>query len=379
LAKRKPKFSKGTYFDYPALFLTLFLALFGLMMIYSTSSYMANVDYGDAAYYLKRQFIFMVIGLFFMYLLSRYRYQRFKKFALFIVGAQILLLILVLIIGTTTNGSTRWIYIGPIGFQPSELAKLTLIIYTAAICSERPELTKSFKGFGILMIVPAILCGLIVKENLSTAIICAGIVVCIWFVATTKPMLIVPIVILGILVVIIFINLKGYRSARIDAWLHPETAENGYQTMQALYAIGSGGVFGRGLGQSIQKMGYIPFAQNDMIFSVVCEELGLVGAIGLLAVFLMLLWRFKFIADGAPDKFGAFIVIGVLSHIGIQVLINVAVVTNVFPNTGVPLPFISYGGSSLTFLLLEIGIALSVSRQIKPTSIQEQEKMEALG
>ena len=379
MAKRKPKFSKGTYFDYPALFLTLFLALFGLMMIYSTSSYMANVDYGDAAYYLKRQFIFMVIGLFFMYLLSRYRYQRFKKFALFIVGAQILLLILVLIIGTTTNGSTRWIYIGPIGFQPSELAKLTLIIYTAAICSERPELTKSFKGFGILMIVPAILCGLIVKENLSTAIICAGIVVCIWFVATTKPMLIVPIVILGILAVIIFINLKGYRSARIDAWLHPETAENGYQTMQALYAIGSGGVFGRGLGQSIQKMGYIPFAQNDMIFSVVCEELGLVGAIGLLAVFLMLLWRFKFIADGAPDKFGAFIVIGVLSHIGIQVLINVAVVTNVFPNTGVPLPFISYGGSSLTFLLLEIGIALSVSRQIKPTSIQEQEKMEALG
>ena len=149
--------------------------------------------------------------------------------------------------------------------------------------------------------------------------------------------------------------------------------------MQALYAIGSGGMFGRGLGQSIQKMGYIPFAQNDMIFSVVCEELGIVGAVGLLAVFVMLLWRFRFIAEGAPDKFGAFIVIGVLSHIGIQVVINVAVVTNVVPNTGVPLPFISYGGSSLTFLLLEIGIALSVSRQIKPTSVQEQEKLEAMG
>ena len=379
MAVRKPKFSKGTYFDYPTLFLTLFLALFGLVMIYSTSSYMANIEYGDGAYYFKRQFIFMLIGLVFMYLLSRYRYQRFKRFALLIAILQIVLLVLVLIVGTSVNGSTRWIYIGPIGFQPSEIAKLTLIIYSAAMCSDHPELTKNLKGFGILMIIPAIVCGLIVKDNLSTAIICAGIVVCVWFIATTRPTLIVPIVILGILAVILFISLKGHTSARIEAWLNPETTENGYQTMQALYAIGSGGMFGRGLGQSIQKMGYIPFAQNDMIFSVVCEELGIVGAVGLLAVFVMLLWRFRFIAEGAPDKFGAFIVIGVLSHIGIQVVINVAVVTNVVPNTGVPLPFISYGGSSLTFLLLEIGIALSVSRQIKPTSVQEQEKLEAMG
>ncbi|MBO6165112.1 MAG: cell division protein FtsW [Eubacterium sp.] len=379
MAGRKPKFSKGTYFDYPTLFLTLFLALFGLIMIYSTSSYMANIDYGDGAYYFKRQFIFMVAGLVFMFLLSRYRYQRFKKFALLIVAVQLILLVLVLIIGDSVNGSTRWIYIGPIGFQPSEIAKLTLIIFTSAMCSDHPELTKSLKGFCILMIAPAIICGLIVKENLSTAVICIGIVVCIWFVATTKPWLIAPIIAVGFLAGVLLIMMKGYRGARIEAWLHPETAENGYQTMQALYAIGSGGVFGRGLGQSIQKMGYIPFAQNDMIFSVVCEELGIVGAVGLLAVFVMLLWRFKFIAEGAPDKFGAFIVIGVLSHIGIQVIINVAVVTNVFPNTGVPLPFISYGGSSLTFLLLEIGIALSVSRQIKPTSVQEQEKLEAMG
>ena len=166
----------------------------------------------------------------------------------------------------------------------------------------------------------------------------------------------------------------GYRSARIDAWLHPETAENGYQTMQALYAIGSGGIFGRGLGQSIQKMGYIPFAQNDMIFSVICEELGLIGGIGLIIVFVMLIWRFRFIAEGAPDRFGSLLVVGVLCHIGIQVLINMAVVTNVIPNTGVPLPFISYGGSSLIFLFFEIGIVLSVSRQIEPAGTEELRK-----
>ena len=145
MAVRKPKFSKGTYFDYPTLFLTLFLALFGLVMIYSTSSYMANIEYGDGAYYFKRQFIFMLIGLVFMYLLSRYRYQRFKRFALLIAILQIVLLVLVLIVGTSVNGSTRWIYIGPIGFQPSEIAKLTLIIYSAAMCSDHPELPDEKK------------------------------------------------------------------------------------------------------------------------------------------------------------------------------------------------------------------------------------------
>ena len=146
------------------------------------------------------------------------------------------------------------------------------------------------------------------------------------------------------------------------------TAENGYQTMQGLYAIGSGGLFGRGLGQSIQKQGFIPEAQNDMIFSIICEELGILGAVGLIVVFLMLIWRFKFIAEGAPDRYGSLIVVGVMSHIGIQVLINMCVVTNVIPNTGVTLPFISYGGTSLVFLLIEIGIVLSVSRQIEPIS-----------
>ena len=373
MAARKPKFIKGTYFDYPSLFLVLFLAMFGLMMIYSASSYVANNTFGDGAYYLKRQFIFSIMGILGMLVLSRYRYQRFKKFLIFIMIAQFLLLILVMIIGTTTNGSTRWIYLGPIGFQPSEIAKLSLVIYMAAMCSEHPELLKNLPGTGILFSVPVVIIGLIAKENLSTAIICAGIVVCIWIVATPKLIYIVPVGIVAIIAGVALIFGTGYRSARIDAWFHPETAENGYQTMQALYAIGSGGLFGRGLGQSIQKMGYIPFAQNDMIFSVICEELGLIGGIGLIIVFVMLLWRFRFIAEGAPDRFGSLLVVGVLCHIGIQVLINMAVVTNVIPNTGVPLPFISYGGSSLIFLFFEIGIVLSVSRQIEPEGAADTE------
>ncbi len=373
MAARKPKFIKGTYFDYPSLFLVLFLAMFGLMMIYSASSYVANNTFGDGAYYLKRQFIFSIMGILGMLAISRYRYQRFKKFLIFIMIAQFLLLILVMIIGTTTNGSTRWIYLGPIGFQPSEIAKLSLVIYMAAMCSEHPELLKNLPGTGILFSVPVVIIGLIAKENLSTAIICAGIVVCIWIVATPKLIYIVPVGIVAIIAGVALIFGTGYRSARIDAWFHPETAENGYQTMQALYAIGSGGLFGRGLGQSIQKMGYIPFAQNDMIFSVICEELGLIGGIGLIIVFVMLLWRFRFIAEGAPDRFGSLLVVGVLCHIGIQVLINMAVVTNVIPNTGVPLPFISYGGSSLIFLFFEIGIVLSVSRQIEPEGAADAE------
>ena len=373
MAARKPKFIKGTYFDYPSLFLVLFLAMFGLMMIYSASSYVANNTFGDGAYYLKRQFIFSIMGILGMLVLSRYRYQRFKKFLIFIMIAQFLLLILVMIIGTTTNGSTRWIYLGPIGFQPSEIAKLSLVIYMAAMCSEHPELLKNLPVTGILFSVPVVIIGLIAKENLSTAIICAGIVVCIWIVATPKLIYIVPVGIVAIIAGVALIFGTGYRSARIDAWFHPETAENGYQTMQALYAIGSGGLFGRGLGQSIQKMGYIPFAQNDMIFSVICEELGLIGGIGLIIVFVMLLWRFRFIAEGAPDRFGSLLVVGVLCHIGIQVLINMAVVTNVIPNTGVPLPFISYGGSSLIFLFFEIGIVLSVSRQIEPEGAADTE------
>ena len=372
VAKKKGFFIRGTYFDYPSLFLILFLVLFGLMMVYSSSSFVASRDFKSSTHFLTRQFVFAVIGFAFMIFFSRVRYQVYKKFTKLLVLVMVIVLLLVFVVGTSTNGSTRWIYIGGIGFQPSEIAKLVIVLYMSYICTAEPQNLNSIKGIfksfwpvGLLIVIIAI-------ENLSTAIICAAIAAGIWFVATPKIRYMGIVVLVGGIFLPVMIKLQSYRSGRIDAWLHPETSKYGYQTMQGLYAIGSGGLFGRGLGQSIQKMGFIPEAQNDMIFSIICEELGIVGAAGLIVVFLMLIWRFRFIAEGAPDRYGSFIVVGIITHVAAQVLVNMCVVTNIIPNTGVPLPFISYGGTSLVFLLVEMGVVLSVSRQIEPLSMIEE-------
>ncbi len=361
---------KGTYFDYPSLFLIIFLTFFGYMMVYSASSFVANRDMGSSTYFLRRQFFIGLGGYFLMWLFSRIRYQIFKKLTTFMMLGEAVLLIGTFFFGKTTNGSTRWIYIGPVGFQPSEIAKFVVIIYMAYACTYKSSYLKDLWGT-VKVFIPAVgLVGIIAIENLSTAIICAMIAVCIWFVATPKPGYLFYMGIGGAVFLIGMILLQGYRSSRfknwIDVWKGVENSDGAYQTLQGLYAIGSGGIFGRGLGQSIQKLGFIPEAQNDMIFSIICEELGLFGGIGLIIVFLLLIWRFRFIAEGAPDRFGSFIVVGAIAHIACQVLVNIAVVTNVFPNTGVTLPFISYGGTSLMFLLVEMGVVLSVSRQIVP-------------
>ena len=378
-AKKKGLFVKGTYFDYPSLFLIFFLVLFGLMMVYSSSSFVASRDFNNSTHYLLRQFVFAMAGFAVMMVISKVRYQIYKKFTLIMVFGMAIVLLLVFVIGTSGNGSTRWIFLGPISFQPSEIAKLVIVLYMAHICTAEPQsmqsiqgMAKSFWPVGLLIVIIAI-------ENLSTAIICAAIAVGIWFVATPKIRYIGIVILAGCVFVPIMIKLQSYRSGRIDAWLHPETSKYGYQTMQGLYAIGSGGLFGRGLGQSIQKMGFIPEAQNDMIFSIICEELGIVGAAGLIIVFLMLIWRFRFIAEGAPDRYGSFIVVGVITHVAAQVLVNMCVVTNIIPNTGVTLPFISYGGTSLFFLLIEMGVVLSVSRQIEPLSLLEEEEGKEYG
>ena len=376
MAQKKGVFIRGTYFDYPSLFLIIFLNIFGLMMVYSSSSFVSNIDFGNSTHYLLRQFVFGLLGFGAMYFFSKVRYQVYINFTEIIILVETVLLILVFIVGSARNGSTRWIFIGPIGFQPSEIAKLVIILYMARVCSSRPTDLTNLKGLirvfwpvGVLIIIIAI-------ENLSTALICAAIAASIWFVSTPKLRYLVIIAIVGAIFIPVMINMQGYRSDRIDAWKHPLTSEAGYQTRQGLYAIASGGLFGRGLGQSIQKMGFIPEAQNDMIFSIICEELGIFGAAALIIVFLMLLWRFRFIAEGAPDRYGAFIVVGVIAHVAVQVLINMCVVTNIMPNTGVTLPFISYGGTSLVFLLIEMGIVLSVSRQIEPLSALDEESEE---
>ena len=276
------------------------------------------------------------------------------------------------------NGAKRWIRIPglPMQLQPAEVAKIGVIVFSAMIIEKlgrRALATK--RGFVIPMIPAAIAAGMIwqITDNLSSAIIVVAIVFGMLFVACPDYGKFIAIIagvalVAGLLVWYIVnstnTNTMGFRGERVLAWLKPHeyAAGKGYQTIQALYAIGSGGIFGKGLGQSMQKLGFIPEAQNDMIFSIICEELGLFGAISIMLMFVLLLWRFIMIANSSDDFYGAMLVVGVISHIAVQVILNIGVVTNMIPNTGVTLPFISYGGSSVFFLLSEIGIVLSVAR-----------------
>ena len=222
-----------------------------------------------------------------------------------------------------------------------------------------------FKALIKIMCIVLPIVGVIAYNNLSTAIIILGITVCMLFVASPKYSHFFWMGAAVLAVGTVFIMAEGYRAERIKIWLNPEAYDKGYQTLQGLYAIGSGGLFGKGLGESMQKLGFIPEAQNDMIFSVICEELGLFGAMCLILLYLLMIWRFMIIANNAADLYGALIVVGIMAHISIQVILNIAVVTNTIPNTGISLPFISYGGTSILFLLSEMGLALSVSRGIK--------------
>lgn len=357
-------FYKGEYFDYPLLFVTLFLVAFGLVMIYSTSSYTAELREGNPAYYLIRQGIFAVIGIVIMLFVSKLNYKVLKNFSLVYMVLTIILLIIVQILGVASHGAVRWIQIGPLQFQPSEVAKSAIAIYTAHICTIRAARIGEWKIIARVVFAPLIAVVLIMEENLSTGIICAAITVVIIFVTSPKIKQFFIIGGAAVAVVGVFLLVASYRLERIDIWLNPEKYDKGYQTLQSLYAIGSGGLFGKGLGQSIQKLGFIPESHNDYIFSVVCEELGLFGAICVIGMFVFLIWRCVVIAFNTQDLFGALVVVGITTHIAVQVLVNIAVVTNSIPPTGVPLPFISYGGTAMIMVLFEMGIVLSVSRQL---------------
>ena len=359
--------------DYQLFIYVFFLVGFGILMVYSASSFVSSRDYGKPAYYAIKQFGAAIIGFIGMYVVSRIRYQYFKYITKILLILSGILLLLVYVIGSARNGSTRWIILGPISFQPSEFAKFSIILYMAHICSVRQKTMQTFLGTLKILTYPMVIVLIIAIENLSTAIICVAIAGLIWIIVTPKPGYAFILGGVAVLVIIILIAAKGYRGDRISAYFNPETSDAGYQTMQSLYAIGTGGFFGKGLGQSVQKRGFIPEAQNDMIFAIVCEELGVFGAAGIIAVYLMLLWRLKYIADQAYDLFGSLIVVGVIAHLASQTLLNMCVVTNILPNTGVTLPFVSYGGTSLSILLAEIGLALSVSRQIRIKNKEEYE------
>ena len=371
MAKRH-KEKINTYFDYNLLFVVIFLLFFGLVMLYSSSSYTSANKYGDGAYYLKRQLRNIAVGGVAMVAAAKIDYRVWKKFSLFAYAVSFLLCILVKVpgIGTSSHGSSRWIAVGPIQFRPSEIAKIATIVFLAAVIVKIPKQMGKFSSLVKLGCLLVPLVGIVASTNLSTAVIILGIAICMIFVASPKYSHFLFVGLAAIAIIGIFIMTAGYRGDRVSAWLHPETAgDKGYQTLMGLYAIGSGGLFGKGLGESLQKLGNVPESQNDMIFTIICEELGLFGAICLILLFIILIWRMMVIANNATDLFGSLLVVGVMSHIALQVILNIAVVTNTIPNTGVILPFISYGGTSIIFLMAEIGIVLSVSKGIKLENI----------
>ena len=376
---RKRGGQQETFFDYTLLFIVLFLLGFGLVMLYSTSSYEASMEMGDSAYYLKKQVASTVLGLIVMMVIANIPYHFWERFAFLGYVVSVVLILLVLTpLGIEANGARRWINVFGISLQPAEVAKLAMILFLASLVCKMGRSIRTPKGFMIMLAAPLPICAevYLVTKNLSSAIIIFGIAVLMVFVSSPDYKKFILIGLAGItvcaLAVYLIVNAAdsdswSFRGGRILAWLDPEAYADGkgFQTLQALYAIGSGGIWGKGLGQSMQKLGFLPEAQNDMIFSIICEELGLFGATAVMLLFLLLIWRFMVIANNASDLFGAMLVVGVMGHIAIQVILNIAVVTNTIPNTGISLPFISYGGSSVLFLLAEMGLVLSVGRGIK--------------
>ena len=307
--------------DYTLLLIVVLLVVIGLVILYSTSAYNGQVKFHDSFYYLKKQAFATVLGIVLMLFVAGMDYHIWQRLAVFGYLAAVALSVAVMLFGREINGSKRWLALGPFSFQPSEFAKVALIL---------------FLGIGVILI----------------------------FVASPKYAQFALMGIAGACFMGIFLALESYRLERLAIWRNPEKYEKGYQTLQGLYAIGSGGVFGVGIGNSVQKLGFVPEAQNDMIFSIICEELGLAGAGIIVFLFLLLIWRFFLIASGSRDLFGALIATGAMAHMMIQVILNIAVVTNTIPNTGITLPFISYGGTSVMFLLIEMGLVLSVSQVV---------------
>ncbi len=379
-SSRKRQQKSESFMDYSLLFIVLFLLGFGMVMVFSTSSYEANLDYGDSTHYLKQQLFATILGLIVMIVVSNIPYHFWERFAALAYIVSGVLILLIIPFGHEAGGATRWLYIGPISLQVAEVAKVGMILFLASLICIMGKRIRTKKGFWTVLLVPAPIAVMIwqITNNLSSAIIIMGIAILMLFVSCPdyKRFILLGLATLAGAAAVVFAVVQmaqsqadsvNFRGARILAWLDPEAyaSGKGFQTLQALYAIGSGGVLGKGLGQSMQKRGFLPEAQNDMIFSIICEELGLFGGIAVIVMFLLLIWRLMIVANNAPDLFGALLVVGVMGHIAIQVILNIAVVTNTIPNTGISLPFISYGGSSVMFLLIEIGLVLSVAKGIR--------------
>lgn len=355
---------RGKHPDRLLMTVILLLTAMGMVYLYSTGAYYGEARFHDHAYYFKKQLLAVSLGLAVMYGVSCMEYTWIIRRAGLFYFASLLLSAAVLVVGKEYNGSKRWLAFGPLSFQPAEFAKAAVIILLVFVISRRPgERTGFFFTVGIFLLILPIV-ALVGTNNLSTAVIILGIAACLIFMANPKYIQFVGLGAVAMAMAGIFLALESYRLERIAVWLDPENYDKGFQTIQGLYAIGSGGLFGLGLGEGRQKLGFVPEAQNDMIFSIICEETGLFGALLLLGLFAFLIIRLYMLSVRARDLEGSLLLAGIMTHIALQVILNVAVVTNSIPNTGITLPFISYGGTSIVFLHGELGMALAVSRQI---------------
>lgn len=354
--------------DYPYLIIVLLLLGIGLLMVFSSSYASAYYKNLPSTYYFLRQGMFAVGGVIIMLLIGGMDYRRFRVLSPVLMIASILLLILVLFIGVGLYGEKRWINLGFTTFQPSELAKVAVIFFFASLISMYADKMKTFR-YGVLPFVLTL--GLIaflmyLEPHLSGAILILGVGAVMMFVGGTHWAWFAGALGVGVTGGVFAISFIDYARRRVEVWFNPfaDAKGKGYQIIQSLYAIGSGGLLGLGFGNSRQKYLYLPEAHNDFIFAIVCEELGFIGAMIVIALFIMLIIRGYWIAMHARDKFGAMLVVGITTQIGLQVFLNIGVVTGVLPVTGASLPFFSYGGTALLILLAEIGVVLSVSRYI---------------
>ena len=373
MKKKRKLFSIANGFDMPFLIILMLILVIGLVCMYSASYAYAFYWYdGDSYYFIKRQLAFAVLGVVAMLMISTIDYHVLHKFSWVLWIVSLALLVVAYIMPSST-GIHRWIRIPGIGqFQPSEVAKFALIVLYAHLVSLNHKKMKTFtKGYLPFMAILGITCGLVfIEPHLSGTMLLLGIGLILMYVGGTRLVYLLGTIGIGGAAAGYMIFGMGYEKDRIDVWLKPlemftKDKDMAWQTVQSLYAIGSGGLMGQGLGNSRQKHLFLPEPQNDFIFSIVCEELGFIGAVLIIILFGLLVWRGFVIGMKAPDKFGSMLAIGLTGQIGLQVAFNVAVATNTIPNTGISLPFFSYGGTSLVMLLAQMGVVLSVSRSIQ--------------
>lgn len=353
------------------------LLAIGVVMVYSSSAILSEYQFGDAFYYVKRQLLFAVLGVAAMYTMMNIDYWVWKRWAGWLLVGCFVLLLVVLVpgVGLVRGGARSWLGVGAFSIQPAEFVKLGLILFLSKMLSERPEWIPSFfRGMFPALLLSGLAFALVMMQpDLGTGTVLMGTTVVILFAAGSRLAHLGGLAVLGVAAFIGLIAAAPYRMQRIIAFLDPwrDPLGSGYQLLQSLYAIGPGGLMGLGLGKSIQKFGYLPEPQTDFIFSILAEELGFIGGALVLLLFAVLAWRGIRVAMFAPDFFGSLVAMGIISMIMIQVVINIGVVTGLFPVTGITLPFLSYGGSSLTIVLTAVGLLLNISRHAQPFPIRK--------